>query len=271
MRKSLVYSIGFISLLIILVVRTIIAWPDSKLKLIACDVGQGDAILISKGYIQILYDGGPSSEKLMSCLERFMPFWDDNLELVIASHGDKDHVAGLNGVLRKYNVGKMVWNGFENSEDIWQEVMEIAVETEVDILKAYEVEEILIDDIFIDFLWPESDVGFLNDNAKSVVVKLKYGDFKILLTGDIDCDIESELMSAGIDLESDILKVAHHGSDKSSCYNFLQMVNPKYGVIGVGKNSYGHPSERVISELQELGSKVKRTDEEGDIVIEIEK
>src|SRR3990167_5984157 len=98
------YIIQFLVLVAVGVCLAIFQLPDSNLHIVACDVGQGDAILILKGSGQILTDGGPNN-KVLTCLSKYMPFWDRDIELVISTHPDADHSTGLIDVVKRYNVG----------------------------------------------------------------------------------------------------------------------------------------------------------------------
>ena len=121
------------------------------------------------------------------------------------------------------------------------------------------------------FLWPSED--FITDNAinnNAIVAKLIYGNFSMLFTGDIEELAEKEILKKYNKeiLNSAVLKVAHHGSKSSSTQKFLEMVNPKIALIGVGKNNnFGHPNDEVLERLTSLGTKIYRTDLNGEITI----
>jgi len=110
--------------------------------------------------------------------------------------------------------------------------------------------------------------GNINLNNTSLVIKIEYGDTSLLLTGDAEKEIEDAIIETGVDLSANLLKVAHHGSENSTSYRFLREVMPEYAIISVGKdNSYGHPSEAVLSRLSDADSVVMRTDLLGDIAV----
>lgn len=131
-------------------------------------------------------------------------------------------------------------------------------------------------DLKIQILWPKQEQiqeNILNNN--SIVAKLIYKNFSILLTGDIEAIAEEEILkeykNSNI-LNSTILKVAHHGSKSSSTQNFIEKVKPKIALIGVGENNtFGHPNEGVIERLKKINAKIYRTDEMGEIIIEVSK
>ena len=103
-------------------------------------------------------------------------------------------------------------------------------------------------------------------NNGSIVMKIIYGETSFLFTGDAEREEEQEILNAGYDLSATVLKVGHHGSKNSTTYPFLRAIMPKYAVISVGENSYGHPTEDTLSRLRDAGAKVYRTDMQGDII-----
>ncbi len=120
-----------------------------------------------------------------------------------------------------------------------------------------------------------NDRNMINENKlnnNSLVFKLKYNNFSMLFTGDIEKLAENEILKSNNNLESTVLKVGHHGSKTSSTENFIDDVNPKIAVIGVGKNNnFGHPSEEVLKRLKNIGTKIYRTDLCGEIIIKVDK
>ena len=121
-------------------------------------------------------------------------------------------------------------------------------------------------DAEFEFIGPLSDHKDVNDD--SLVMRLTYGDTSFLFTGDMTAKAEKELIADGADVKCDVLKVGHHGSSGSSCYQFLYEAEPKLAVISCGRdNDYGHPHEETLSRLRDAGVTVYRTDELGSIVI----
>lgn len=120
-----------------------------------------------------------------------------------------------------------------------------------------------------------NDRNMINENKlnnNSLAFKLKYNNFSMLFTGDIEKLAENEILKSNNNLESTVLKVGHHGSKTSSTENFIDDVNPKIAVIGVGKNNnFGHPSEEVLKRLKNIGTKIYRTDLCGEIIIKVDK
>jgi competence protein ComEC len=264
-----------------LAIATILVWvavaslPDGKLHVVFFDVGEGDAIFIEtpRGQ-QILIDGGPSPTTLISALGRRMPFWDRSLDLVILTHADEDHIAGLIPVLERYRVGQVLESGYQHSHpmyDRWQELIE---EKGIPNHLARAGMSIATGDgVELVVLHPGPELMEYTDadaNNNSVVTRLAMGQVSFLLPGDIAEVAEAMLLASGQELASTVLKVPHHGGNTSSSVAFLKAVNPKLVVISVGAdNKFGHPSPQVLNRLEELVGEehVLRTDEQGTIEV----
>jgi competence protein ComEC len=232
-------------------------------------VGQGDAIFIEteQGH-QILIDGGPDNSVLEK-LGKEMPFWDRTLDVVLLSHPEKDHISGLLEVLKKYKVDYIVWTGVKKETAEYKEWENLLEKSGAKIIVAQSGINIKLGSEELDILYPfESLEGESVDdvNDSSVVVKLINGEISFLFTGDISASAEKIILQNGIDVGSDVLKIAHHGSKYSSSKDFIESVSPLVAVIEVGEdNSYGHPSQEVLETLSKFGIKVLRTDLDGDV------
>jgi competence protein ComEC len=237
------------------------------------DVGQGDAIFfdIPGGY-QVLIDGGPSAA-VLSKLGTAMPFWDRSLDLVILTHPDKDHITGLLDVLRRYRVDMILWSGVEHTSAEYREWLRLTGEEGAEIILARVGQRLMFGDgTALDILAPFIDdegnlIGGVNET--SVVGMMRRGGTKILLMGDAGKMTERRLLfEQGENLDTDILKVGHHGSNTSSLEEFLQMISPDIAVISAGRdNRYGHPHADVLERLEATGTVIRRTDVEGDIML----
>jgi competence protein ComEC len=242
----------------------IISWPDDKLHVIACDVGQGDSFLITYGFHQILIDGG-KGKSVVSCLDTYMPFWDRQLDMLVATHDDDDHVGGLGFVADRFGIKMLVYNGKDSESDQWQALVSKLEKRRTDLVGA-RGQSYLLKDLNMQFIWPvrkpqETD----EDNQSSVVMRLAKGSFSVLFTGDIDTLTEEKLMKSPQTLASTVLKVGHHGSKYSTSDEWLNSVAPRMALIGVGKNSHGHPNPEVLDRLQDKGITTYRTDKDGSV------
>jgi competence protein ComEC len=257
----------FISLILLI----LIFWwtlPSKKGKVVMCDVGQGDATLVIYKNVQLLVDLGPDNKKLLNCLDKHLPFWDKRIEIVILSHGDKDHVGGLDDLIRSYKVDYFFSNGFLE-KDIEQKSYS----------KRISENDVISSNMFdFEVLFPSKNGEDLEDkNENSVVGILKWKGknkdkgWSMFMGGDLDKEGEQRLVWRKIiNEEVEILKVGHHGSKNSTSEELLKVLDPEVAIIGVGKNSYGHPSGEVLERLEKYGIEVKRTDLDGDIIFELE-
>lgn len=234
------------------------------------DIGQGKAIFIeTPDGNQILIDGGPDNSVLEK-LSGQMPFFDREIDLIILTHPDSDHLNGLVEVLKRYTVDKIIETGVQDPSGEYQAWHILIREKDIPVTFALAGEKIKIGDGFaLEILYPNrSLVGqtFSNTNQSSIVARLIYGKNSILLTGDAEASTEAYLVGSGANLDSDILDVSHHGSKNSTSQEFLETVTPQVVIIQVGKgNRYGHPHQETLQRLN--GIKVLRTDLCGDIKI----
>jgi competence protein ComEC len=245
--------------------------PDGRLHLYFLDVGQGDAILLrSPGGRWILVDGGPDPLLLASRLGQIMPFWQRRLDLVVATHTDQDHLAGLVAALERYRVARVMVSAAEGTsalEAFWREA--VAAEGAEVILAQQGTCLDLGHAVRLEVLHPPptplpADKGDTNRN--SLVLQIRYGHFQALLTADIDAPAEEHLLASGMPLGSTLLKVSHHGAGSATSARFLEAVRPQLAVISVGQNRFGHPSPQVLERLVAAGARMLRTDEQGTIV-----
>ena len=254
----------YILIIILLILANFFVWKevlsDNYLEVVFLDVGQGDAIFIETPYgHQILIDGGPSGKTILEKLGKYIPFWDKDIDLVILTHPDYDHLAGLNYVLDRYDVDNILCTEAEKDTRTYEKwIKNIEYEN---VIIAQKGSMIRAGNIVLDILFADSSYRSVNDT--SIVSKLVYGETSFLFPGDITKKIEKQL----ININADVLKVPHHGSKSSSSFGFLEKVNPYLAVISVGNNSYGHPHPEVLQRLEEFGITILRTDEKGDISI----
>ena len=260
----------------VLVILTIyifyLDWQNSnkKLTFAVLDVGQGDAIFIeSPTGVQILVDGGPP-KKVMSKLTRVLPLFDRSIDAMIITNPDADHIAGFLDVLKMYKVGQVFEAGTYNDSKIYQNLKEETKNKNIPNSLAKKGMRFDIGDgAVIDILFPDRDVSDWTTNDGSVVAKLTYGNTSIMLTGDATAETEKIILQEYSTefLDSDILKVGHHGSKTSSSREFIQIVSPEYAIISDGKNNkYGHPHQTTIDILESFGAKILRTDQLGTII-----
>jgi competence protein ComEC len=251
--------------------------PDGRLHVWVLDVGQGDSTLIrTPGGHTALVDGGPGITPLAGGIGRHIPFWQRDIDLVVLTHPQQDHLMGLIELVERYKVGRVVQTAFEPKGNV-QLAWDAALRREgVPVYHARRGDIISFEgepDVTLRVLHPSGDGESANPNEESVVVRLEYGSTRILLAGDVEADAEAEMLREALPyLRSDVLKVAHHGSDTSTTQTFLDVAGPRVAVIPVGAgNRLGHPSPDVLDRLAASGAEVYRTDLDGTIEIIAEK
>ena len=274
--------ISIISILLIIpFINIILNNINKETKVYFIDVGQGDSTLITtENKKNILIDGGGNvTNKNYDVGENvLLPYLLDrgikNIDYLFVSHFDFDHVGGLYEIIDKLTINKII---IPKNEIILEEekvFIKKAQEKNIKIYRLSENDRIYIDKATrIHILAPldkKIEENYMNNN--SLVFKFIYKNFSILFTGDIEKIAEEKIInniSKSI-LKSDILKIPHHGSKTSTTEKFLEYVNPKIALIGVGKNNFGHPSDVVIERLERKGIKIYRTDLNGEIEIRVD-
>ncbi|MDE0633616.1 MAG: ComEC/Rec2 family competence protein [Caldilineaceae bacterium] len=247
--------------------------PDGQLHVQFLDVGQGDGIFIqTPSGRQVLIDGGDDSQQLYAELGAVMPFWDRRIDYALVTHPDWDHLGGQTDLPERFKIGSAIISentrGHEDSE-IWLSALGAANVPVEGLQRGGWLD--LGDGVALWALWPppeEELKSFDEDdkNERSLVLKLIYGDFTALLTGDAGQPSESRLLHGGQPLAAQVLKVGHHGSEHSSSSAFVEAVGPSVAVIQVGaENRYGHPDPEVLEILD--GRLILRNDLEGRVHI----
>ena len=228
------------------------------------DVGQGDAALVVCDDKTMLIDGGkPSASSIIYTYLKNLNI--DYLDYIIASHADDDHIGGLSAPLAKMNVGNVIAPETEADTRSYNSLKTKTEEQGLTIQHPKPGDSIDLGSSKIEFYGPITESESDRNNG-SIVMKIIYGDTSFLFTGDAEREEEQEILNAGYDLSTTVLKVGHHGSKNSTTYPFLREIMPQYAVISVGDNSYGHPTEDTLSRLRDADVKVYRTDMQGDII-----
>ena len=228
------------------------------------DVGQGDAALVVCDDKTMLIDGGkPSASSIIYTYLKNLNI--DYLDCIVASHADDDHIGGLSAPLAKMKVGNVIAPETEADTRSYNSLKTKTEEQGLTIRNPNPGDSMDLGSSKIEFYGPITESESDRNNG-SIVMKIIYGDTSFLFTGDAEREEEQEILNAGYDLSTTVLKVGHHGSKNSTTYPFLREIMPQYAVISVGDNSYGHPTEDTLSRLRDADVKVYRTDMQGDII-----
>lgn len=274
------YLILAVFLLLAVALLTAFSLPDNNLHIIACDVGQGDAILFVRGSDEILIDGGPDNS-VLNCLGRHLPFWDRKIEMVILTHPQADHYTGLIEVMRRFEVGIFLVNAVNNDTRGYRLLKNEVGSRGIMVVNPFAGQRLRLGLIYLDVVNPPRELanpqnpGKLGEfttkrdlNDFSIVALIRFGNFKGLFTGDIGESMKTAVITTGLLEDVDYIKIAHHGSRTGLTNFILDITRPEVGVISVGKNNkYGHPSKETLEILKNYGVKILRTDEKGDVEI----
>ena len=239
---------------------------DLNLEVHFIDIGQGDATLIVYDDFHILIDGGNngSEAKLLNYLKKVGV---DDIEILVATHPDSDHIGGLAEVMAEYRVHLIIDSGESHSSQTYKAYFEaVKQQQEQGAIYLEDADMIfeLSDQITFEVIETGDDNGDRNNN--SVLTKLSYQDIDFLFTGDMESKTEEKILYR--DLEAEILKAGHHGSQTSSSIDFLQEVQPEVVVISAGlNNSYGHPHRALLERVNRYTDEVYVTYEKGNIVV----
>ena len=270
----------FLTIFIISIIFSLYRQIPKNLNIYFIDVGQGDSTLIvTPRNKTILIDGGGSTDNKAYDIGKntLIPYLLDRgiikLDYIMISHFDADHATGAIPILGKIDVSNIILTKQLEENDIYRQILSISKEKKIRLIYVKEGDVLKIGGIKISIIHPENKLMINNPmNNNSIVCKIEYNSFSMLLTGDIEKEAEELILKKNKDLKADILKIAHHGSKSSTTEVFLRAVNPKIALIGVGKNNnFGHPSNDVIQRLKENGARIYRTDENGEISIRVNK
>ena len=238
----------------------------AKFQVHFIDVGQGDSILLKNENAFMLIDGGPNSsvDKVVSYLKKAGV---KKLDYVIATHPHEDHIGGIDGVIDNFEISKVYMPKVTATTKTFKDVVESMKKKNLKAKNPTPGETFKLGEAEITILAPNSTT-YEDTNNYSIVLRVTYGSNSFLFTGDAETLSEKEILKKGFEVKADVIKLGHHGSRTSSSSTFIKAVNPKYSVITLAQgNDYGHPHKEVMERIKEMGIKLYRTDESGDIVL----
>lgn len=245
-------------------------WPTPGWSMVVCDVGQGDGMVLSTGQPgeAVVVDTGPEPAVNADCLRRLGVH---KVPLVVLTHLHADHVGGLASVLADRGVGAVGISGLHEPAWAMADLVRDTRARGIRVVTLHAGQRLRWPGLTLDVLAPVGSLARASSaeqaNDASLVLRATTPAGRLLLTGDIELIGQSQLLASGLDLRADVLKVPHHGS-RYTTPRFLRAVRPRVAVISVGDgNTYGHPSPLVVGALTRAGTRVLRTDHEGDIAV----
>ena len=265
-------------LIVLILINFIIYIFPQKLRIFFIDVGQGDStLIITPDKKTVLIDGGGSDsfdvgEKVL------LPYLLDRrilkIDYVLISHFDTDHCGGILTIMEKVKVKNIIISEQAEHSENYERFKKLMIHKKIRLIVVKKGDKIKIGR-YSEFkiLFPTSRLLSENPlNNNSIVAQFNYNNFKMLFTGDIEKLAEQQILKAEkAEIRADILKVAHHGSKTSSIPEFIKAVKPKIALIGVGKNNtFGHPNQQTIKNLENIKCRIYRTDLQGEIIIKID-
>ncbi len=229
------------------------------------DVGQGDCAMIITKDTTVVVDTGPQDHA--DSTERYIRRYTDTIDYLILTHPHEDHIGGSDELIESINVKNIIMSDATTDTVTYSNLLNAIEEADVNVIEAQSADKYSAGDIDITILAPNSE--FTDYNDYSIVVKVEFGNTSTIITGDVEEHAERlilEKFESNV-LETDILKLGHHGSYTSNTDDFLDVLSPEYAVITCGiDNEYGHPHIETLERLELHGIEYFRTDENGHIV-----
>ncbi|MBC2076880.1 MBL fold metallo-hydrolase [Listeria marthii] len=266
---------GILNILLVFALITGISVPGSiqaeaaapTIKVHFIDVGQGDAIYIkAPSGEDILIDAGNKGQgKIVVNYLKKLKVKD--IDIMIASHSDADNIGGLPEVMNSIKVKSLYAPNSTNTTAAYKDFVNTAKKKKLAIKTAKAGVKLPVKGVNAQFVGPVKTYGKTDRNNWSAVLHVAYKKNTFLFTGDAQTKAENDMIKAKKTLRADVLKVSTQGSKTATSKAFVNVVKPKYAIISVGKNGYGHPTSQTVSTLTQAKAKVYRTDRNKTIVI----
>lgn len=237
---------------------------STDLKIYYFDVGQADSILITNNGHNMLIDAGNNEDgpKLVSYIQKELGITD--FDYVVGTHPHEDHIGGLDDIINNFNVKNVYLPDVITTTKTFEDVLDAIDKKNLSITTPKIEDTFKLGEANFTVIYTGTNEKDLN--STSIVLKMIFGNYSYLFTGDATEEVEKAILNKNIDI--DVLKVAHHGSEYSTTEDFLTKVTPTYAIISVGaNNSYGHPSQEILNRLKKYTEKIYMTSEVGTIVL----
>ncbi|HRH23494.1 MAG TPA: MBL fold metallo-hydrolase [Candidatus Magasanikbacteria bacterium] len=254
---------------------------QNNLEITFLDIGQGDATYITFANGEDMLVDCAIDGRILEALGRVMDWKDKEIDYLVVTHPDLDHYGGCEEVMNRFEIKHVVYNGLKKEDSKLWKSFDAAAHMEGEYMEITHPTDWIIASTTLTFSYPDHEIGVdskipgrkidTGSNDTSIVMKVFHGNTSVLLMADAEDALEKYLIETyGQELDADILKLGHHGSDTSSGEDLLELVSPADAIVSAGiDNSYGHPSRRVLKRLSRVSSTVWRTDEQGDIIVVI--
>ena len=242
------------------------SYTGGELKVHFLDVGQGLSVLIQSEGQTLIYDGGDrkTSSFVVSYLKEQQV---ESIDYLVSSHYDSDHMAGLIGCLKAFDVKNVISSDYVHDSQLYTSFVNAVKDKGLQMQHPSVGTTFQFGSASFEILAPSS-INPSDSNNNSVAIKVTNGNNSIVLTGDAESPSEAAMCSTGIDLSCDVLVLGHHGSATATSWDFLQATIPEYAVVSCGTdNQYGHPDKDTMDKLQSMGIQVYRTDKQGTITV----
>ena len=236
---------------------------DSTLKVYYLDVGQADSILIQDNNQNMLIDAGNNGDGKY-LVKYFKELGITKFDYLVGTHPHEDHIGGLDNVIKNFDIDKVLLPDVSTTTETYEDVLDALIEKNLKVTTPKIGDNFKMSDCDFSVMSIGTDATDLNET--SIVLKMQFGNKKFIFTGDATSKNEKNMLDK--DISADVLKVGHHGSEYSTCQEFLDKVNPQYAIISVGKgNKYGHPTSQTLNKLKAKNITIYRTDESGTILL----
>lgn len=238
---------------------------NGELEVHFIDVGQGDSILIKQNGHNMLIDAG-DNHKGQDVVNYLRNQNIETLDYVIGTHPHADHIGGLDDVINGFNVKAVIMPEKMHTTKTFEDVLNAIASKNLKITKAVVGNEYELGKAKFTVLAPVSN-NDSNLNNHSVSIRLEYGSNSFMFTGDAENVAEQEIIDNGMNIQADVLKAGHHGSNTSNSDSFVSKVNPQYVVIQVGEgNKYNHPNVDIVEKFEDMGAEIYRNDLHGNVI-----